>query len=327
MARRIRRSEIRAARRMDRISIAAPRDFSLARSDVATADESRAAMLLPYCLDFSRRRAIYVGGVQPRDAQQAPFYYLYLRRTASSVFSVPWESGPLHARETRTPVFLFSPGRCGSTLLGHILFESGIGNVSEPDFYTQATSQFFASAFNPLRSSMRRTLLNMGHDLCAALSASGPVVAKLRAESCRAPGLLIAPAEKRTIFMKRGFESWARSTGRAFRNGPRKMVGKYLTALGCYENLRQCSDCLLLHYEDLIADPSGTGRKLGQFLSATISSDAVTAAMKKDSQEGTPLAQGARGDTPGGEARLEKTLALWNSDKVKRLRSRFDAAD
>jgi hypothetical protein len=48
--------------------------------------------------------------------------------------------------------------------------------------------------------------------------------------------------------------------------------------------------------------------------------------MKKDSQTGTPLAQGRRGDTPRSDERLEKALALWNSDKVKRIRGRIDAA-
>jgi hypothetical protein len=47
--------------------------------------------------------------------------------------------------------------------------------------------------------------------------------------------------------------------------------------------------------------------------------------MNKDSQEGTPLARGTRGDTPGTDERLEKTLALWNSDKVKQIRGRLGA--
>jgi hypothetical protein len=38
------------------------------------------------------------------------------------------------------------------------------------------------------------------------------------------------------------------------------------------------------------------------------------------------LAQGARVETPASERRLAKTLALWNSDKVKRMRARLDAA-
>ena len=318
---------IRASRHTGRISIAGPGDFSLGQGAGIAPDSLRKLAPLPYCLDFARRRAIYVGGVNSRDAQQAPFYYLHLRRNAQFILSVPWEHGSLFSEERRSPIFLFSPGRCGSTLLGRIMFEAGIANVSEPDFYTQATTQFFASAINPLRALMKTTLRSMGRDLCSVLASSGPVVAKLRAESNRAPGLLIAPAERRTLYMTREFESWARSNVRTFRNGPAKTVRKYLSALAGYDYLRQNSDCLLLRYEDLMRDAAAFGRRLGAFLNTDIPVETIASAMKKDSQEGTPLAQGVRAGPPNWEQRLEKTLLLWNSDKVKRMRGRFDAVN
>src|SRR4029077_15927316 len=145
-------------------------------------------------------------------AQGAPFYYLHLRRSARTAVTVPWESTPVYRDEHRAPILLFSPGRCGSTLLSRILFEAGIANVSEADFYTQATSQFSSSALNPFRRGMRHAVLVMGRDLCAVLSSAGPTVVKLRAESCRAPGLVIDEHERRTLFVTRNFENWARST-------------------------------------------------------------------------------------------------------------------
>lgn len=322
--RQILRAEIVARRRGDRISIASPGDFSLAPRKSLDPSVAAKMELLPYCLDFVRRRSVYVAGVDVRAAQEAPFYYLHLRRHAQSAVTFPWESA--NADVLRVPVFLFSPGRCGSTLLSQILVAAGISNVSEPDFYTQATSRLAASSLNPLGTAMRNAVLKMGDDLCTALSVSGPMVAKLRAECCRAPGLLIDPRERRTLFMTRQFESWARSTGRVFRNAPRKMVGKYLTALACYDFLRKNSDCHLIRYKELMTDPNATCAALGRFLRAEISPAALVQAMKKDSQTNTPLAQGRRGETPGSDERLEKTLALWNSDKVKRMRGRLDAA-
>lgn len=317
-------ASIETRRRVDRISIASPGDFSLGRAAPLEREAVAGMPLLPYCLDIVRRRSMYVAGVDVREAQEAPFYYLHLRRNAQFAVTFPWE---LSAREAnRMPVFLFSPGRCGSTLMSQILVAACIANVSEPDFYTQATLQLAASSLNPLRTIMRNAVLKMGSDLCATLSVSGPVVAKLRAEACRAPALLIDQRERRTMFMTRQFESWARSTGLAFRNGPKKTVGKYLTALACYDFLRRNSDCHLVRYEDLMADPNACCNDLGQFLRAEITPAALAAAMKKDSQKDTPLAQGRRGDTSGSEERLEKTLALWNSDKVKRMRGRLDAA-
>ncbi|MGH8121287.1 MAG: hypothetical protein ACREPT_00765, partial [Rudaea sp.] len=215
-------------------------------------------------------------------------------------------------------------GRCGSTLLSQILFEAGIANVSEPDFYTQATSAACSSPLNPLRARVGRAVASMGSDLCQTLSPNGVLVAKLRAESCRAPGYLLHHLESRTLFMSRGFESWARSNLRAFRNAPRKTVDKYLRALGCYAYLTRNSACYRVRYEDLMRDPSETCRSLGTFLQVEIAPEAVAAALKKDSQIGTPLAQGARPDLPGWEKRLDETIKLWNSDKVKNIRDRLD---
>jgi hypothetical protein len=313
-------ADVRTARRTDRISISAPGDFVLgaARATGHTPDA-----LLPYCLDLLRRRSLYVGGVDPQGAQRAPFYYLFLRRQARTAVSVPWELGSLTAGVPRVPIFLFSPGRCGSTLLSRILSAAGSANVSEPDFYTQATSAFCASPFNPLRPQIQAAVANMGGDLGAALDAAQAPVVKLRAESCRAPQLLMQPQERRTLYITRGFESWVRSNVRAFRNPPRKSVGKYLRAMTCYAYLKAHGDCHLLRYEDLSAAPLTVTEGLAQFLGRGIAAAAVLATMKEDSQDGTPLEQGARPDLPDWERRLDETMALWNSATLKRARDRL----
>jgi len=318
-------ASVRSAQRTERISIASVSDFSLGRTQPITRAEAVARKLLPYCLDVFHRRAIYVGGVSPAEAQAAPFYYLHLRRSARTVAMVSWEAVPICKSESRAPVLLFSPGRCGSTLVSRILYEAGIANVSEADFYTQATSQFLSSALNPWRGRMRNVVFGMGRDLCASLSAAGPVIVKLRAESCRAPELVSDPFERRALFVTRNFESWARSTIKTFRNGPRKTVKKYLTALACRDFLRRHRDCLLLRYEDLMSEPDAARRALEHFLRVEVPPAALARAMNKDSQAGTPLARGARDDKPGADGRLEKTLALWNSDKVRRIRGRLIA--
>jgi len=318
-------ADIVRARRSERISIASFSDFSLGQAQRIAFADAAAKKLLPYCLDVMRRRSVYVGGVDASEAQKAPFYYLHLRRASRTAVTIPWESLPLCRDERRAPILLFSPGRCGSTLVSHILYEAGVANVSEADFYTQATSRFFSGPLYPYRRAMRHAVLAMGQDLCASLSSAGPVVVKLRAESCRAPEILIDSSERRAIFVIRKFETWARSTIQTFRNGPRKTVRKYLIALACREFLQRNRECLLLRYEDLTSEPDAARRALEQFLDREIAPAALARAMNKDSQEGTPLARGARGDTPATDERLEKTLALWNSDNVKRIRGRFVA--
>ena len=315
---------IRSARRTERVAISTPGDFLTAdRRPVEIADGTG---LLPYCLDVLRRRSVYVGGVDPKGAQAAPFYYLYLRRHAAWVVSVPWERGALSPGEPRAPIFLFSPGRCGSTLLSRLLSQARIANVSEPDFYTQATTALAAARFNPLRDRFAGAAAAMGTDLAAALDPEQPPVVKLRAESCRAPDLLVR-GERRTIFMTRGFEAWARSNGRAFRNGAQKSVRKYLTAMSGYAWLKDNSDCHLVRYERLLADPPAEAASLAAFLGRAIPAEAVASTMKEDSQDGTPLQRGARPDVPGWERRFDETMALWNSAKVRRARDGLGAEE
>jgi hypothetical protein len=317
MSRTITIAPVLQARRTERIAISTPGDFRLGPSRLFVS----AGPLLPYCIDFLRRRALYVGGVDLREAQAAPFYYLHLRRTARCVVSVPWGQGALHGDARAAPIFLFSPGRCGSTLLSRILFAGGIANVSEPDFYTQATMAAAVSPFNPWRGRIASVASNMGRDLASALGA-GPVV-KLRAESCRAPQSLVDPRERRTLFMTRGFEGWANSNVRAFGNDAAKTVGKYMRALACHAWLRANTDCHVVRYEDISADRAAALGALGRFLGQALSGDAVNSVMHEDSQAGTPVAQGR--DRPGWERRYEETMALWKSDKVRRACDRLGA--
>jgi hypothetical protein len=166
----------------------------------------------------------------------------------------------------------------------------------------------------------------MGSDLCIALG-SAPAVAKLRAESCRAPQMLVRDEERRTLFMTRGFEAWARSTIRAFRNPPGKTAGKYLQALRGYAWLKRNTTAHLIRYEDLLADPAGATAALGTFLGHPIPADLARATMTEDSQGGTPLEQGARPDLPGWERRFDATMALWNSARLKKARDRLDVSE
>ncbi|HEV2650006.1 MAG TPA: hypothetical protein VGU69_02010 [Rhizomicrobium sp.] len=320
MARSILLADITLARRTDRIAIASPGDF---RHGTWTRSAAIPAGALPYCVDVISRRSVYLTGLEPRAAQEAPFYYLYARRNGRAIASVPWEWG--EQSERGAPILLFSPGRCGSTLLSQILFDGGIPNVSEPDFYTQLTSIPGASGLNPFRSAMQASVRRMGADMSGAFGQ--PLVVKLRAESCRAPQLIADASEKRTMFMTRRFEDWVRSTGRVFRNPPNKMIGKYMQSLACYAWLKKHTSVRLIRYEDLVASPEQIAENLSRFLGRTIPAGIATAALARDSQEGTPLAQGVRATNDRTDRFVDDALALWNSDKVRRARDRLGVAE
>ena len=100
-----------------------------------------------------------------------------------------------------------------------------------------------------------------------------------------------------------------------------------MRALGCYAWLRRNSDCHTLRYEEVLADAPAAMAALGGFLGREISPEAALSTMKEDSQEGTPLAQGARAGRPGWEKRFDETMALWNSARVRKARDRLDVSE
>lgn len=308
---------VRTRRNASRISIAAPGDFvcNKARSIVESD-----AFLFPYCFDFFRRRALYVRQTDAQAVQDAPFYYLHLRRTAEQIVSVPVGYGAItKTTSAPDPVFLFSPGRVGSTLISRVLAEAKIPSVSEPDFYTQLAHPLFRAMPATLRKPFEEAMWDLGADLSAALGAS-PVV-KLRAECARTPELFVRGMDNRTIVLFRGFESWARSTTQTFGAGPEKAVRKYLTALRCFETLSRTSRCHLMRYEDWVTQPEASGDALAKFLGITLDPEAVRRALSAHSQEGTPL---KNREKQGWQEKWQGAMALWRSPAVARVRAGFD---
>lgn len=300
---------------MERIAIASPCDFVR-----APAAQAANGTPLPYCFDFGHARALYVTGVDVEQAKAAPFYYLYLRRHAQNVVSVPIEHGSLACvSPVSDPVFLFSPGRCGSTLLSQVLAEANVRSVSEPDFYTQLASLVWSSPLNPARGVFLKAMWNMSDDLSTALG--GAPVVKLRAECARAPELFVRQKGARSIVMFRGFEDWARSTARVFGAGPEKAVQKYLAALHCYARLSRISRCQVVRYEDWVADPLAAAEELGRFLGVTIPAEAVRNAASAPSQDSTPLAGRTR---RGWQAKFDGAMQLWGSPRLVSARERLE---
>jgi hypothetical protein len=310
-------SLVQHTRSAQRISIASPRDFI----STACKEARDVGPALPYCLDLLRRRAIYVCDADVEVAQAAPFYYLHLRQTARRIVSIPFErlssTTPNH-----DPVFLFSPGRVGSTLISRVLAEAGVASVSEPDFYTQVARPLWRSPLNPFRRATADAMWHLSDDLGAALGA--PPVVKLRAECAVYPELFQRRPQAKTIVLLRDFESWSRSTAQVFGAGPAKAVGKYLAALRCYETLRRRSDCHLMHYEDWVNDPNAAATALGRFLGVTIGSEAVRRAFGSHSQAGTPL---IKREKPGWREKWQGALALWRSPRLVSARAGLDGAE
>ena len=119
---------------------AAPSDFVLsseAGSDAAVLP----SVALAYCLDMQGERVLFTAH-EPADVTRliaAPFLFLAQLQLATGVISVPFErlAELAPADPLSRQVYIFSPGRTGSTLLVRLLQAAGQAAVSEPDLLSQ----------------------------------------------------------------------------------------------------------------------------------------------------------------------------------------------
>jgi hypothetical protein len=311
------RREVRSPR------IVSLQDFST--GDWTPAEERRdLSGLVPYCLDPGERRSCYVKAGSAKAIAGATFQYLHLRERATQVVSVPWERGPLHRGPAPAAVFVFSIGRCGSTLLADMLRAGGLVSLSEPDFYTQAVTALLFEQRATREHALSRALHSMTHDLMARFGEASrqPGIIKLRAECCAAPGLILdgEGASPPTMFLVRAFEGWAASMLRVTVLSPRRLVERYVQGLRCLRLLLDNSNCHLLLYEDLVAEPENALRTAAGSLGLTIETRRLKTVLKRDAQRGSPLAREKVGaEVPRG---LGEALALWAGVKpVEILRS------
>lgn len=312
-------AEILGAHHAGTLDCAAPQDFLLAPPRPVQLD-TLPGIFLPYCLDVANRRSIYVGGLTLEAAKGAPFYYLYARRQARQAVLVPWSRGPLY-HPAEDPIFLFSAGRCGTTLLTRILFEAGIAAVSEPDFYTQFTAGALFGQEQALYAGAVKTALdNLTNDLAAALAGGDSLVVKLRAEVCFAVKPLLGGKRGKSLFMIRDIAPWARSSLRIFDYAADETLAKYTLALKCLAVQRALGDCHCIRYESLLRQPEQSCAALGRFLGRSIMPEAIRRALARDAQSETPLARGLHPPRPNEEKKLAEILALWNTPKYAPLR-------
>ena len=98
--------------------------------------------LSPFCIDIKRNEVVFVRVASGVDLTTVPFFYHAQRQHAITIYSITFDQLCEFAEELTDDApnvgFLFSTGRCGSTLLLKLLESSPeVMAISEPDIYTQ----------------------------------------------------------------------------------------------------------------------------------------------------------------------------------------------
>ena len=102
------------------------------------------ACLTPFCFDYKNKSVAFVETPSDINLLTAhPFFYEAQREHATKLYLVPFDlvillMNEVNGFEGSKPIFLFSTGRCGSTLLCNLMGDNAdIVSVSEPDYFTQ----------------------------------------------------------------------------------------------------------------------------------------------------------------------------------------------
>ena len=172
-----------------------------------------------YCLDDKQKRAIFVETPKTVNLYKAPFFYQAQFGHAQKLFALSYGDFIRLARIMPAPkklVFLYSLGRCGSTLLSHCFNQlTRTLSVSEPDVFTHLTG---------LRDvgRVRDAELQVLAQACTAfLCKPAPdkkpsrFVFKLRGFSIELSDLLHEALPKaKNLFLYQNLDDWLRSTAR-----------------------------------------------------------------------------------------------------------------
>ena len=258
-----------------------------------------------YCLDPAGRRALFVQTPTDVDIHYEVFHYQAQHRHATRVFALSYDDFIQAARDRGTPreniVFLYSVGRCGSTLLSRAFHRfDDVLSLSEPD----APMQLLDSASEP-DSEASLLLESTVRLLCKPGGKKRPshYVLKHRAEGTKLATTLhrLFPSS-RALFLYRNAVDVVRSYVRAFHPLPAGYRGYHDDPVRFFADFwvsnvshyqAACAQGVPMRayrYEDMLREPhamlSEIARECGTPLAGIEQS---LTAFTEDSQEGSNL--------------------------------------
>jgi hypothetical protein len=176
-----------------------------------------------YCLDPRAEQALFVDCPDPAALYAQPFLYQAQYEQATRLLAVPFAELHALAAQARVPAnrisFLFSVGRCGSTLLSRTLAQQPrLHSLSEPDVYWQLLSLSRKQGLP--EAELRQLLKSCTLLLCAASHARGEADAWILKQRSEVTEILDqvhrALPESPLVYLYRGGRGWARSAARAY---------------------------------------------------------------------------------------------------------------
>ena len=237
---------------------------------------------------------------EPVARYDEPFTYLAQYRHAVALGTGDPADLPGASGGSRT--FVFSVGRCGSTLLTRVAEGAGLATLSEPD----ALVALAVDGCPPEGDRLYAPLLdaNIG---AGGLDPAARTLVKLRAQHSTPRHLARigrAVPEADFVFVFREPRAWARSMVGHFGLTVERLETLYgSTVRACATALATDTETAILRYEDMADGPAATARALG------LDSAAVSLPMES-SQSGTRLAERPTLDADGART-VDAFMERW----------------
>lgn len=200
-------------------------DFTVTPGAAVEAEIVRASPNISlYCLDEASKRAIFVELPPDADLASAPFVYQTQYERAERLIALPYDSFIQLAHDLPAVehlIMIYMTGRCGSTLLSHVLNElDTVLSLSEPDVATQFVH--LRPAYGGREAELRQLLDCVVRVLFKPTAHKAPATCalKLRSEGTQVLDLFQATfPQARNLFLYRDAVGWVTSFYRIFSRG------------------------------------------------------------------------------------------------------------
>ena len=280
---------------------------------------------IPYCIDESEVRLVCATGLDARTVAERGLHYAQLRSMTTQIATIPTALVPSVATLPLERIYVFSPGRCGSTLLCQLLRSAGIPAFAEPGFYLPCLQRARgASASN--RTLLTDRLAKLEYLLLQPFDHSATAVIKPNPYCSGDLELFLgtspATPRVRSIALLRRIQPWSCSWGAFNQTLVEQDIAIYIQYLKQLEKLIQRTDCLVVNYEDIIASPKNVVSLIGRHLTVDVDLSGIDASMGIDSHAGDRAWKGsASADDPIREILVN---ALWQLRRPDELIERLD---
>lgn len=285
--------------------------------------------MVPYAVDWRRRCMLFTLHLERDFAANHAFLYQAQRDQAGQGVTVGFDAlEALFPAPVARPTFIFSVGRCGSTLAADLLDAMDVASASEPGVYEQLVDGHRRSWLN--RRDRARVIRATTHALCAFMGE--PLAIKLRAQCTMVAQEIAAATQGRCAMILRALEPWAMSTYRTFGhwpdNAPNELAWRYANAVKAFHALARAGrDPQLVWYEDMRRDPATLLQAVGAEEPLTEPQrQALAATYRRDSQEGLSIGRSGSGTGMAAEA-IEDFMNRWTRMAPHRLLDRYGIAD